>query len=135
MVQWDASFETKVTAIDDQHRELVRQINVLGSALKEGKARHTIGDVLIFLGQYAVEHFATEEALMLLHGYPGHAEHKTVHQTFKTEFAELTAQVSADPLGLATTVQVRKRIMEWLKNHILKVDQQLGAFLREKGVK
>ncbi|GAB4264588.1 bacteriohemerythrin [Deferrisoma sp.] len=133
-MQWEAKMATGIAKVDAQHKELIRQVNELMDAMKAGKGRQIIGDVLAFLGKYAVEHFATEEALMQRHGYPGYAEHKAVHEAFKKDFGALAAEYDRNPEKLSVTIQVQHRVMDWLRDHILGIDQKLGAFLREKGV-
>ncbi|RMG85450.1 MAG: hypothetical protein D6708_15740 [Candidatus Dadabacteria bacterium] len=90
--------------------------------------------MLAFLGKYAVEHFATEEALMQRHGYPGYAEHRAIHEAFKKDFGALAAEYDRNPEKLSVTIQVQRRVMDWLRGHILGTDQEMGAFLRGKGV-
>lgn len=133
MLQWEPSMETKVSAVDQQHKELVRQVNGLIEAMKAGKGRQIIGDTLTFLGKYAVEHFGTEEALMRKHGYPGYETHKGIHEAFKADFGNLAKELDGGA-ALTVTIDVQRRVLDWLKNHILQVDRELGKFLKEKGV-
>lgn len=120
--------------MDAQHKELIRQVNELLNAMRAGKGRQVIGDVLAFLGRYAEEHFATEEALMRRHEYPGYGEHKAIHEAFKRDFGALAAEYDRSPEKLSVTIQVQRRVLDWLRNHILNTDQKMGVFLREKGV-
>ncbi|GAB4256907.1 bacteriohemerythrin [Deferrisoma sp.] len=133
-MQWEAKMATGVAKVDAQHKELIRQVNEPLDAMREGKGRQIIGDVLAFLGKYAVEHFAAEEALMQRHGYPGYAEHKAIHEAFKRDFGALAAEYDRNPEKLSVTIQVQRRVMDWLRGHILGTDQEMGAFLRGKGV-
>lgn len=133
-MQWEAKMATGIAKVDAQHKELIRQVNELMDAMKAGKGRQIIGDVLAFLGKYALEHFATEEALMQRHGYPGYAEHKAIHEAFKKDFGQLAAEYDRNPEKLSVTIQVQRRVLDWLRDHILNTDQKMGAFLREKGV-
>ncbi len=133
-MQWEAKMATGIAKVDAQHKELIRQVNELLDAMREGKGRRIIGDVLAFLGKYAVEHFATEEALMQRHGYPGYAEHRAIHEAFKKDFGALAAEYDRNPEKLSVTIQVQRRVMDWLRGHILGTDQEMGAFLRGKGV-
>ena len=133
MLQWEAAMETQVSTVDEQHRELVRQVNGLVEAMKAGKGRQIIGDTLVFLGQYAVEHFGTEEALMRKHGYPGYDKHKGIHETFKADFGKLAKELDGGS-ALTVTIDVQRRVLDWLKSHILQVDKEMGSFLKEKGV-
>lgn len=134
MLQWEPALETRVTAIDSQHKELVKKVNELVEAMKSGKGRQVVGDILVFLGKYAVDHFGTEEALMKKHAYPGYDKHKAIHEAFKQDFGQLAKAFDGGAQNLTLTLQVQHRVLDWLKDHILKVDQELGKFLKEKGV-
>lgn len=134
MFQWDPKMETGVAAIDRQHKELVRQVNELMTAMKEGRGRQMIGDVLAFLGKYAVEHFGTEEELMRKNGYPDYERHHAIHEAFKKDFGALAEELDANPVNLSLTLKVQNKVLDWLKSHILNIDSQVGSFLAAKGV-
>jgi len=133
MIQWEPSMETRVSVIDKQHKMLVARVNELVSAMKSGKGRELIGDTLVFLGKYALDHFATEEAFMRQHGYPGYDKHKAIHEAFKQDFGSLAKEFDTGAKSLSLTVQVQHRIADWLRTHILQTDQELGRYLRAKG--
>jgi len=133
MIQWSSAMETGVPVIDRQHKELVRQVNELVEAMRAGKGRQVVGDTLVFLGRYAQEHFETEEGLMKRFGYPGYERHRAVHEAFKRDFADLSAEYDRNPEKLALTIKVQKRVMDWLREHILRVDAEAGRYLREHG--
>lgn len=132
MIVWDAKMETGIATVDRQHQELVRQVNELVAAMQKGKGREVVGDVLVFLGKYAVEHFGTEEALMRQHGYPDYEKHRAIHESFKADFGRLAAEMDANPTRLALTIEVQRRVMDWLRDHILNVDTRFGAFMAAK---
>lgn len=135
MLRWDATMETKVATVDAQHKELVRQVNGLLDAMKAGKGKDVVADVLVFLGKYAVEHFGMEETLMKRHNYPDFQKHKAIHEAFKKDFGALAKNLDGSGAqGSLATIEVQRRVIDWLKSHILSVDQELGKFLVAKGV-
>ncbi len=77
--------ETGITAIDDDHRQLVRHINELGQAMRRGEGRTRIGELLGFLREDADKHFAAEEKLMEDAGFPGVQEHRARHEQFRRD--------------------------------------------------
>ena len=133
MLKWEAAMETGIATVDRQHQELVDKVNELMTAMKEGKGREIIGDVLAFLGNYAVDHFRTEETLMDRHKYPDADKHKAIHETFKADFGRLVGEYDANPTKVSLTIEVQRRVGEWLRGHILNVDKELGKYLAEKG--
>lgn len=134
MLQWEPAMATGIAAVDRQHKDLISRVNELLTAMKAGKGRQMVGELLAFLGKYAVEHFGTEEALMHKHAYPGYAEHKAIHEAFKKDFGALAAQLDAGPTNLSLTIEVQRRVMDWLKTHILSMDAALGKYLAGRGV-
>ncbi|MBI5443392.1 MAG: hemerythrin family protein [Deltaproteobacteria bacterium] len=134
MLQWEPSMETKVSEIDRQHKDLVKRVNDLIEAMRAGKGRQLVGDVLVFLGKYAVQHFGTEEALMQKHRYPNYEAHKGIHEAFKKDFGKLAQEFQEGSQNLSLTIAVQQRVLDWLKRHILETDQELGRFLKTCGV-
>ncbi len=129
-LEWTPSMETGIDVVDRQHQELVRQVNRLVEAMRAGKGRKMVGEILAFLGRYAVEHFQTEEKIMEQGGYPGLDKHRRVHEAFKKDFGKLAAEYERTPAKLSLTIEVQRRVMEWLRSHILGMDQEAAAYLR-----
>jgi hemerythrin len=134
LIPWLPQYDVHVSDIDHQHRELFRMMNELMDATWEGKGKDFIRDALRFMANYTVNHFATEEAYMRQHDFPGYIEHKKAHD-------ELTAQVidfvkSCEEKGVTTDtlVAVILGLGTWTKDHIRGMDQALGRFLVERGV-
>ena len=62
---WNARYETGITAVDEQHRQLVEIVNALGEALINGRAtERSLVATFNQLADYAQFHFAEEETLM-----------------------------------------------------------------------
>ena len=135
MITWTTSLEVGVKKVDDQHKELVDNINKLHAAMMERKGKEVVGNILNFLKSYAISHFSTEESLMRLNGYPNYEAHKKLHEDFKVDFLNLAKDLAANPESPVLTIQVENRLSNWLVNHIKKVDKETMAFLVSKGVK
>ncbi len=132
-LEWTPSMETGIDVVDRQHRELVEQVNRLVEAMRAGKGRKVVGEILSFLGRYAVEHFQTEEKIMEQGGYPDLDKHREVHEAFKKDFGELAAEYDRSPTKLSLTIEVQRRVMAWLREHILKMDMKAAEYLRAHG--
>lgn len=57
--------------IDDQHKKLIEQINILHSAMREGKAKEVVGAILEELRAYTKYHFSNEEKAFERYNYSG----------------------------------------------------------------
>ncbi len=129
-VQWSSNMETGIGVVDEQHRELFRRIDQLLDAMRSGKGRQVVGELLNFLGRYADEHFRTEEGIWSRAGLPDLDQHLRAHEGFRRDFAELAAAYERDPSKLSLTIEVQRRVMEWLREHILRVDKKAAAWVQ-----
>ncbi|BDG04224.1 bacteriohemerythrin [Anaeromyxobacter oryzae] len=128
-ITWDPSLAIGVDEIDRQHVELFDRLDRLLEAARAGKTADEVGRLLGFLGEYVVEHFGAEEALMRARGYPGLAEHRAEHERFVAEFSALLQEYLADGATLLLVVRVNARVTAWLREHIYRTDKAVGAFL------
>ncbi|WP_438316304.1 bacteriohemerythrin [Candidatus Caldatribacterium sp. SIUC1] len=128
---WSDTFSVGVVVIDEQHKELFARTNRLLEACQEGRGKDAVQETLAFLGDYVKTHFATEEKLMVQYRYPGFDAHKRLHEGFTETFLRLQKEAEKS-VGVALVTQVNKTVVDWWVNHILKVDKELGAFLRAK---
>lgn len=135
--KWTPDLSVGVDLIDNQHQELFKRINALRAAMSQGKGKLEIGKTLTFLEDYVVEHFTTEERHMRVHDYAAYPAHKAEHAAFVKEFLEFKKRFEAlESQGAITsfaTIEIQRRLVDWLLNHIGKVDKALGTFLSSKG--
>ena len=132
MFEWKNSYSVGIRSIDAQHRSLFGIGAELYAAMSAGQAKAALNKILDRLVQYTQSHFAHEERLLQLHGYPEFAAHKAQHD-------QLTAQVLAfqtDLSGGKTTmsVQLLRFLKEWLEKHIQETDRRYAAHLIAKRV-
>ncbi|MFZ5627087.1 MAG: bacteriohemerythrin, partial [Bacillota bacterium] len=95
-VNWTPALAVGVAEIDRQHQELFRRIDNLLTAMSQGKGKEEVGNILKFLEDYVVVHFAAEEKLMQSHNYPAFNEHLAQHQAFIQDFAKLKEQFNRE---------------------------------------
>lgn len=128
-LRWEPALAIGVAAVDDQHRELFRQVNLLLAALREGRSAGEVGRLLEFLGRYAVEHFAAEERLMRQAGYPALEPHRREHVDFVQAFQDLCRTYLAQGPRPEVLVRLHVWIGSWLRRHVGQTDQALGRYL------
>jgi hemerythrin len=131
-LQWTREFSVGVDEIDSHHKELFNRINNLDSAMKQGRAKEEVIRLIEFLDEYAIIHFGTEEKYMTDHGYPGYALHKSKHDWFKKEFADIRAKLDAGGVTPDLIVLSNNLLITWFSNHIRTIDMLLGSFLKSK---
>lgn len=130
-IVWTDNLAVGNKKIDDQHKELFRQINVLYDACSRGEGKKSLSELVNFLENYVVEHFSSEEELMKKSNYPGYDNHKRLHQEFVLSFAALKQQIQAEGTSLSSVIKTNKMLADWLRNHIMATDKLLGKYLRD----
>ena len=79
-LDWNDSYSTGLDELDDDHRQLIKIINDFDTARADGRGEAALGGTLKAAHDYAKNHFAHEEGLMKKHGFPGLAEHASMHR-------------------------------------------------------
>lgn len=133
MPEWSPLMGVGIEEIDQGHQELVEKLQELGRAMKKGRGREVMGDLLAFLRSHADAHFAVEEKLMKRSGYPGYPEHRAMHEAFRKELATRTEAFDRDPGAAWHITETHGWIMRWLSHHEIAADSPLGEYLRQAG--
>jgi hemerythrin len=133
LIQWDNSFSVNITEIDKQHQKLIVLINSLNDAMKEGRGKDVLSQIIDNLFAYAGEHFANEEKYFDKFGYPDAVSHKLEHANFVKKISEFKNGFHNGHLTL--TIEVMHFLKDWLKNHIQGIDKKYSPFFIEKGLK
>ncbi len=108
-------------------------INDLTDAMKEGKGKDVLGDILDRLISYTASHFQTEEDYFQQVKYPDTDAHKKEHAAFVQKVTEFKDDFDT---GRATvSVNILQFLSKWLQNHIKGTDQKYSDFLNKNGIK
>lgn len=133
LIEWKDSLSVKIMDIDNQHRELIRILNELHEAMKTGKAKNVLNDILNRLIGYTKSHFKTEERLFILHKYPLAEQHIAEHDNFVNKVAEFKKKFDSGNVSLS--IEVIKFLSSWVENHITGTDKKYTEFFNSKGIK
>lgn len=129
-IEWDDCLSLNVKRVDDQHRQMVEMVNELLEKLHQGKGEEVVRPLLAKLREYTVYHFHDEEAFMEEIGYPERGEHHQEHERLvkrvKQFQRDIYEQRTVEPAALLSFLK------DWLLDHILKMDMQIGKFVQEK---
>lgn len=128
-MDWSPSFAVGIPLIDEQHQELFRRLQSLWEATDAGD-HNEVSRLLDFLDRYVVWHFNTEEREMEALHFPGVAAHREEHQRFIHELARLKVEHRKTGATTFLATELEGAVSDWLKRHILGMDQELGRFLR-----
>ena len=129
---WDSRYSVNVRRFDDDHQELFRIINTLHDAMMARRGQQVLQQVLDELLHYTEGHFSREEEVMRRAGYPRLQAQIEQHRRFTEKIKDVTAKYKEGSLGL--TIDMLDFLTDWLKKHIIAVDQQYSDFLNARGI-
>ncbi len=132
LIEWKDNYSVGIEILDEQHQGLVKLINDLHEAMKIGKAKETLNDILNKLIEYTATHFKTEEAFFERYDFPQSKVHIEEHQKFVENV--LSFKEDFDKGRIMVTFEVMDFLKSWLINHILGSDKEYKDFLLSKGV-
>ena len=131
-VEFDNSLVTGNAMIDEQHKELIGKIDRLLSCCEQNGGKVEAIKMLDYLAEYTDFHFVEEEKLQEEVSYPAIEEHKKQHAAFKKAVEELHEMlVDEEGPTEAFVAAVNKNVVDWLFDHIKKMDQALAAFIQK----
>ncbi|MDF2927003.1 MAG: hemerythrin [Paenibacillaceae bacterium] len=130
MIAWRETYNIGVDTVDQQHQELVVKLNEFLDACIQQKGKEQIIETLSFLKEYTVEHFKSEEEIMLKYDYPEYADHKKDHDDFVATVVELEQNILNQGATILSTLKLNRTLTDWLLTHISKNDMKIGQYLR-----
>ena len=130
MFEWNAKYSVGIRSIDAAHQNLFRTGGELYSTMTAGQGRAALSKILNRLVDYTMVHFAHEERLMSLAGYPGLAAHQVEHRALTQKVMAFQAEFDQGRAPL--TVDLLEFLQGWLEKHIAHSDQAYAPFLKSK---
>ena len=129
---WGPRFFTGHGEIDAQHQELFNKVASLHAAMREGKGRKIIGELLVFLAAYTEEHFTAEESILQKAGYATLPQHQKLHHQLLAQVGEVKRRFDAGEA--LKTMEVSEFLADWLRTHILGHDHAYIPTLKKAGM-
>lgn len=121
---WSDDYSVGVEELDQQHRAIFDALATLEEARPSGDAARVLACLAEVL-EDARAHFAAEEEFLAAAGYPALVRQRVQHGIFLKRLREL----------LEGRDEISGRVVEslesWLAGHILGLDQEYAAWLRE----
>jgi hemerythrin-like metal-binding protein len=127
--EWTDDLLTKISWIDEQHKELFVKTNLLVQAFEQQKGKEEILHTLRFLEDYVLTHFRQEEDLQKEFSYPHYAAHKAMHDAFTKDLKKFKDQVIQNGLSTYLVFEVKEKLLAWIRNHIYHVDKVMADYL------
>jgi len=130
-ITWNEKYSIGIEEIDSQHKKLFEILNSYYKNLVDSKTIGVTNDVMKDtinnLIDYATYHFREEEKLMNSIQGVDFSSHFRQHQDFCLKVATLKGKTF---LGNDVSFELFDFVKDWLINHILVSDQQIGKALQ-----
>ncbi|PKO83288.1 MAG: hypothetical protein CVU17_08910 [Betaproteobacteria bacterium HGW-Betaproteobacteria-11] len=124
-MQWKDAYSVGIHEIDRQHKELLRLFSKLSGLIGKSESWSDVHYQIVELRHFAEFHFAFEEALMRLFGYPQADTHMTEHEAF---FEKMDVMQRSSLLSEVKNEMV-KFLFDWFTKHILVIDMGYAKFI------
>lgn len=125
-IEWTADLETGIPPVDRDHKVLVALLNQVQETIGDHEERAVLGSVLNSLAEYTSYHFAREEKLQEVAGYPGLDEHRRLHARLSGQVEAICSRYYKDTESVQAK-DVLEFLESWLVDHILKQDMGYQA--------
>ena len=129
MIVWTKDFETGSSQMDQQHRLLIDNINLLAEQLQTARPMKEelsfAVDLVDYLEAYADTHFKTEEYCMQIHRCPAHGQNQQQHEQFRGFIRDYKRLCELQGFNLQLLRNLHNVMDSWIRDHILKIDTQL----------
>ena len=132
MVEWSEKFETKITFVDQQHKEIFTLLDELSHCCKTHVANEeTVRHALSRLNDYSHKHFIAEEALMQkMQLDERHIRaHRMEHSSFVYDVERLSVYAETPDNLLEITEKLVDFVTHWWCYHILGIDRSMSIQL------
>ncbi|KNZ69825.1 hemerythrin-like metal-binding protein [Thermincola ferriacetica] len=133
LMVWNDKFSVGVKELDDHHKTLVALVNELHDAMKVGKTKEIMDDILARLTDYTRFHFSAEEKYMTKYSYPQYTQHKLEHDKFTEKVLQFQKDLKDGKFAIS--MEIMTFLKDWLINHISGSDKKYGPFFNEHGLK
>ena len=131
MMEWNDSLSCNHNGIDNQHKKLIEIINKVSAALvAEEYEFEKVVDIVTDLDSYIDEHFKFEEKLMKKNDFPESKEHLSEHNDLRIKMDKMNIFDVKNHEEFFSDLLIY--LIEWLTNHIMKIDKNLGIYIAVK---
>lgn len=132
--EWDKRFNIGVESIDKAHRKLFSIVHRLIALSKdESSGQWACAEAIKYFKNYAIKHFADEEAYMQSIGYKGYDIHKRLHDDlrFKT-LPALEKDLTESNYSQESIQHFIGICVGWLTAHIIIEDRAIVGMISNK---
>jgi hemerythrin-like metal-binding protein len=134
LIRWTDALSVGIPSIDNQHEQLVSQLNQLQDGMFAGKEKSALGGILQGLIEHTIAHFKYEEELFARTDYPDAIAHKEEHDKLVQDILDVRKKY--ETVGASVlTIPLMNFLKNWLTAHIKDADMKCSAHLIAKGIR
>jgi hemerythrin-like metal-binding protein len=122
-IKWKPEFAIGNAAIDQEHQQLITQINQLYEQLQLPMDTTTIESMLADIQADISTHFALEELLMQEAGFAEYENHRQDHERLLDQIHDMIFHFAEDPESGKELLF--KRLSDWFSHHFRSYDARL----------
>lgn len=122
-MKWTPELDVGVDAMNNQHKRLIQEMNVLYRAYERGASAAELAPLIASLAKVTTAHFKSEEGYMAKIGYPQLEQHKLVHVSLLRQFDDHVEKFERER---ALRPEFFGFLRFWLTAHICGIDTQYG---------
>ncbi|MFT8888524.1 MAG: hemerythrin family protein [Ethanoligenens sp.] len=134
---WKDSYRIGIELVDTQHIELFERVTDFIETLQTPgnweEKLPKIKSTMVFMEEYVVTHFDSEEAYQKKINYPDFENHHHIHEAFKAEVGRFAAELEQNGYQRQTVQQLAGKLLAWLINHVVVTDHKIADFVATKG--
>jgi len=123
LIEWNSSFETGVSDIDIEHKELISLINSIYSIISNKTDKKQITKVLDDIYGEIYSHFVHEENIMEKYGYDQYQEHHDDHVDLLDQIRDISDDVESN--DEFDDARLKQKINDWFCIHFGTHDARL----------
>jgi hemerythrin-like metal-binding protein len=131
--QWKDEYSVHVEEIDNQHKQLIKMVFQLFTAISKQSTKEVLGNILDELIKYAGYHFATEEKYFREFDYEFADEHIKEHRAFGKKVGDLKERYVNNEVEIS--FELIDFLEDWMLKHLMTADSKYIECFKEHGLK
>jgi hemerythrin len=134
LLKWKKEYSVGIDEIDNQHKHLMEMIkNLLKICMVDSNTKlDAFSELASTAIKCFIEHFATEEKLMLERDYPKYDEHKARHDKLLVDVKGMMENITDEDQDVKL-MNIVVFIREWFVETVHGSDKEMGIYLNTHG--
>jgi hemerythrin len=131
-ISWRDDLSVGVSALDDQHKQVLDVINSIYEIRFENASHEALLKNLTKLQFFTETHFRYEESVMKFANYPNFEEHRLYHEAMMAKTVKICSQFRSNIQS--DTDDLFQLLKNWWLSHICKEDRDYIECVKQLGL-